>query len=660
MRECLLKTTIKAIPQNILIPLTKKKIFFLALLWLLCAERLPAAPLWMENTLGFGSAFRVNTWTPLSVIVENRGKLIEGTLEVVVRSGNEYKNNMEETSYQQPVELPAHSRKKYEFIVLIRTASHPLKIHLWQHGKIIHSQSLPLQPHVSEKKIALLLGESGNWSLLHEIAQEMRPVFVRAGELPRVWYGYEGVSLVMVQSSIFKNFTRRQFEALIQWLENGGFLIVNGGLDYSFFSNRRMKKLATFQVKGLEQTQRLHALEPFAGETFVAQNQFLLLNAKIDGGQILLQEDSLPLVTEKPVGAGKLLFLAFDFQSALFQGWQGNLNFWQWLHSFQPPENPSLSRLSERQILPHLMATLSSQFPPYPLILTLLVLYATLTFVFLNRLRNRVGGKNGLLLILTFLFFSGATAWLYAQGEASDPQINQFTLLTKPARSPLAYAQQWTALYSFQPGSLTIETETHGHPMELLEAKYVKAMAEERLIQTNGVEKRILEIPTRRWAHQYLTAQFSIPFPLSGIFAAQAGGLQLVLENQTPFDIQEGLIYWAERLIPVGALPANTRKIIQLTQAQVQDHPPLQRGRVREPARVLAPTDGTSFLKRFQQAALEDVLRAILKNYAPQKDRILFLGWLQSHGRGLFPQKQKILTDGQDHVALIEWEILAQ
>lgn len=630
-----------------------KKIGWLALLFFIVAKSGQATTLFVESSLGFANTFRVNHWTPLSVIVENRGKLIEGTLEVVVRSGNEYQNNMAETSYQQPVELPANSRKKYQFVVLIPTSSHPLKINLHQQGRLIHSQSLRLQPLVSEKKIALLLGESGNWSFLNDIAQEMRPVFLRPSELPALWYGYDGATWVMLQSSVFKNLTGEQFQALVQWVENGGFLMVSGGLDYSFFANRLMENLAKIRVIGLEQTQQIEALQRFSGEPFVAKNPFLVLKAKVDGGRTLLQEGELPLVTEKPVGAGKVLFLAFDFQSSLFQGWRGNLNFWKWLNGFQPPENPSFTRLPESEILPRLMASLPPRFPSYYLILTLLVLYALVTFVFLNRLRNGTG-KNLPFLAVTFFVFSGASGWLYAQSQAQSTHISRFTLLTKPARSPLAFAQQWTALRSFQPDSLQMEHPRQ--PVALLEAKYVKALAAERFVQKEEGEKRILGIPTRRWAHQYLASQFSLPLDLAGSFQEQKGGLRLVLENQTPFAIQEGVIYWAERLIPVGILPANKRKIIELTQAQVQAHGLLQKGKVRESAQVLAGHSGGSFLERFQQGVMEDLLRAVLNNVPLQKDRLLFMGWLAGQSVSSRHPTQKAPAD-EDQVTLIEWEI---
>lgn len=638
-------------------PLIRYNFLILGLLLFVGSKQAQALTIFMESSLGFADTFRVKTWTPLAIVVENRGKLLEGMLEVVVRSGNEYKNNMEEVAYQKPVQLPAHSRKKYNFTVYIRSSVHPLTINLYQNGTLVHSESLLLQPLVSEKKIALFLGERGNSSFLNEIAQEVQPLFVRAATLPYIWYGYEGVDLVMVQSAILKSLKNQQFQALVQWVENGGFLILNGGLDYSFFADRAMKRLATIRVLGLERRRQLQALKPFAEKTFRTSHPFLVLNARIGGGRTLLREGRLPLVTEKPVGAGKVLFLAFDFQSSLLQGWGGNLNFWHWLNRFRPAKNPSLLGLSEKDLLSNVMAAISYRFPNYYFILALLVGYAVVTRILFNRLQNRVEKQTLTLLFATFFFFSLASVGIYTHQQASTPQQSQFTLLTKHARSPLAFGQQWTAIYSFQADLLQIENTEERPPFRLLEAKYVKNITEERFIQQENQANRQVTIPTRRWSHQYLATQFSTPLPLVGWFEEKRGHLKLVIENKTAFALKNGLIYWSQRFIPIGELPAHKRKTIELHQAQIQEHPVLQREILQEVAESLEPAFLTSHLDRFRKGLMSHLLDAFLRNYAPQKDRLLLLGWLETEG---LPETKPSAVRVQDRVTLLEWEILSR
>ena len=53
---------------------------------------LPAysAALSLDYSIGFNDHFQLNTWTPVTVVLENRDRPISGTLEVIVTSGSEY------------------------------------------------------------------------------------------------------------------------------------------------------------------------------------------------------------------------------------------------------------------------------------------------------------------------------------------------------------------------------------------------------------------------------------------------------------------------------------------------------------------------------------------------------------------------------------------
>jgi hypothetical protein len=95
----------------------------ISFLCLLMASFMPlpaySAALSLDYSVGFNGQFQLNTWTPVTVVLENRDHPISATLEIVVTSGSEYQQDVYPSTYAVAVELPTGSRKRYAFTVMI-------------------------------------------------------------------------------------------------------------------------------------------------------------------------------------------------------------------------------------------------------------------------------------------------------------------------------------------------------------------------------------------------------------------------------------------------------------------------------------------------------------------------------------------------------------
>ena len=277
-----------------------------------------ATSLFIESEVGLNGIFKVDTWTPLSVRIENRGKLTTGTLDVIVRSGNEFQNNIEETVYSRNIELTPNSTRIYDFFIFIQTVAHPLRIRLSNDFEILREETLSLRTQFTEKKIVLVSGDRSNSKFFTEIGSEsekesVKPLFLRPGTLPRNWIGFDGVETVMLQTGVLKFLSKVQLQALAQWVRSGGFLLLTSGIDYSFFEDETMKSLIDIEVIELQRVSRLNALEAFSNAPFVAKNPFLILNTRIRNSRILLEEGRIPLVVEKSLGNGENYLFCLQF-----------------------------------------------------------------------------------------------------------------------------------------------------------------------------------------------------------------------------------------------------------------------------------------------------------------------------------------------------------
>ncbi len=104
------------------------------------------APISLEYVLGFQGYFQLNTWTPLTVVLENRGQAMDGRLEVIVTSGSEYLGDVRQTPYSLDVELPYNSTKLCAFTIPIETFTHDLLIRLRQDEEVILTHTINLRP----------------------------------------------------------------------------------------------------------------------------------------------------------------------------------------------------------------------------------------------------------------------------------------------------------------------------------------------------------------------------------------------------------------------------------------------------------------------------------------------------------------------------------
>ncbi len=619
----------------------------------------------MESVVGLNGTFKQNSWTPLSVRIENRGKTTKGALDVIIRSGNEYQNNIEETVYRRTIELPPNSTKKYDFFLFIQTIAHPVRIQLSNDGEILEEESLSLRNRFTEKKIVLVLGDRGNSKYFNETApvresEAIEPLFLRPGALPRSWFGYDGVESVMLQGGVLKHLSKTQLHALSQWVQSGGFLLLTGDIDYSFFADEAMKNLIDIKVVGLQRVTQLNALEEFSGAPFVAKDPFLILNTRVPRSLVLLEEGQIPLVVEKSLGSGKILFLAFDFQSSMFQDWQGNLNFWQWLNRFRPPAEPSMLGLPEKEILVALIASLSTRSPEFYLIVAFLVIYAIGSRVFYIRIHSAEDWQKWIFpFVLFLLFFIVGSGSYYHFRQASNAQLSSFTLLTKKAHSAFAYVQQWITVYSFHRHRYQLETPSTMQPIRFLESSFVKIPEKERFLLERKIDRQIIGIPLRRWSHQVLTSKQPLEFPLQGRFWKEQENWTFVLENKTEFDFKNCRIYVLDRLIPIEDLPSQKRKTLRLSQTQILKYEVLQQKTTGKTAKILSSDINlfqhtASFLEDFRQNFEAPLLNSLASNYRSQPDRILLIGWLDEDLGGMAADLSR---QSKKHVTLLEWEI---
>ena len=332
----------------------------------------------IRASLGFSGVFRLGTWAPLTVTLENRRSGLRGHLEVRVPDGDELGGNAFANIHRRPVDLPGGSRKRFHFTVYLKSFSRPIEVRVVAGGRERARERIDLRNGVTNARIVLVLGRDADLDYLNdETGRRLRVLYPRVERLPERWFGYEGVAALVLHGLSLEGLSARQYSALTKWLAGGGILAVSGGPDYGLLRTPRIASLLPGPPLGLARLEDGSAAGVGLGAPLPAPRPFHVNRVPRHEGRVLHRAGRTPLVIERPFGRGRVLYLTFDITRYPFDGWTGMAQVWHALFALPPRESLSarLTSAGEASALPGLVQGAPLAFPGHPVLLVFVVLY---------------------------------------------------------------------------------------------------------------------------------------------------------------------------------------------------------------------------------------------------------------------------------------------
>lgn len=611
----------------------------------------------MEHSLGFNGIFQLDKWTPLNVMLENRGRTISGILEVVVTSGSEYRGDVNYATYSMDVELPVNSKKLYSFTVLINSFTHPLIIRLRQGEEILLSTSLNLRPHYTMKRLVLVVGNRIAPDFLSMLPEGVVPTFSRARFLPETWYGYGGVEMLILHASALKDLRERQFIALTEWVKKGGYLITAGLFNYGVFSEERTRRLLAVNILGFERISELNSLEEFCGQRLASPNPFLILKAEIGESLTLLKEYDIPIIIQKKIWLGKIIFLAFDYQTPPFTGWTGRHFFWNKILALKPPVASSSFDLDEPKILSSMISAIPIRFPRFVLALCFFAAYAILVKIIFKRVEQNRGQrwKNLSYLMTIIIVFSVAGCWLFfLKNTKKDLSYNSFLHLKISGQDMIASSKYIVGLYSLNDVNYRLRFGPTFYPITpVLPSKIKDETSHSLALHENATEQTIL-FSSDRWSYRFFKISSMMDFPIRGEAFMNEQDLVIVIENLTPHSVTDCQMYFANRLFFFGNIAPGKKQVKRLAGSVISQKELFQIEGAKRVAESIVPNVPTSLLEKMQKNLMKDLLLSVHSRYDSRQDGLHLFGWITSE---LISTSLKHLGIPGENVALLEWEI---
>ncbi len=310
----------------------------------------------IEVEAGFNGVARMDSKIPFRITLRNRGAAFNGEVQVL----QPYRDYNSVQVYAMPCSLPKGSEKELVMYVPVTTAKRDIKISLAKGNKVVKTINYrfnrtlpPYTPVVGiisddeslernfggimiNRTYQAAVDPPGNTLLPRskEITnedysdQDSWATRIDEKSIPDTLDGFSQFDVILISNFDTGRLTDQQFEALSEWVDYGGILLIAGGPGWRktfgglpgylkpAVTASEIRKVGTGFVANFSDK------EPPAGETDIIP---------IDPGQgtALAEESGYPMIVSCSKGDGAVAYLAFDPGLEPIVHWSGAKSMWQ-------------------------------------------------------------------------------------------------------------------------------------------------------------------------------------------------------------------------------------------------------------------------------------------------------------------------------------------
>lgn len=457
-------------------PYLKKILLAMAILMLsavVTQPRLAAAQSGQNLTVraqaAYEGVYKFGEWLPIWVEVTNDGPDLEAEIQVrIERSSGS-------VTFALPISLPAGAHKQVPIFVLANNYSQELAVDIISAEGILETVTVEVEPIVNlEYLIGIIAPEREGLAFLSNLqlpGTNIRPVRLVEfpfDQLPERTEGLASFDTLIINDTDTSRLTPLQLEALEDWVERGGRLVVGGGAGAQHTFSGFGDGFLPFTPTGLRQVDPMPALSEFSGaEANQSSRPVSLVDGDILDGSVLASAEGHPLIIEQSQGRGYVDIITIDLATPPFSEWLGTTSFWQRLltpGSLYPANAPP--DMSPRQIMSNSIVYPLTNMPSLDLpsvrglgimLIAYVILVGPMNYLALRRLK-RLHFAWLTIPGLTIAFTIAAFSLSYLM-RGSDLLLNKISILVmRPNQS----MQVSSYLGLFSPAQQRYEVEVQG------------------------------------------------------------------------------------------------------------------------------------------------------------------------------------------------------
>ncbi|HEU5015787.1 MAG TPA: hypothetical protein VFT66_24900 [Roseiflexaceae bacterium] len=421
------------------------------------ASAAQAAPMTLSIQAAFNGVYRAGEWFPVDVQVANDGPDVSGVLEW------NFPALPDETRFEQSIELPRGARKRVTLYVFSRGFARSGQIRLLDGTTVLAQQTVRIE--AIDTTIFLTGVVSSDATLLTSLNSLQMAGFSGTSVphfgidmLPERAVALTSLNALFLHNIDTSGLRKAQHEAIDLWVQQGGQLIVSGGINAAQTA-AGVADLLPVEIDGGLTPGSLAVLQSFGGSAPTVQDTALSNVRPRQGATPIAATTGGPaLLYRWTHGKGSVIFTTFDLAS--LRGWSGEVALWQSvLKPFSPRTTLADDRLSRNNPLERVLHSPASNLPSAGLLLVLLAIYllaiGPANFLLLRRL-GRLDWAWLTIPAVVVLF--SAAFYLVGFGiRGSLSQLDQVAIVNGTEGQPRGTATAFIGLFSPRRARYTVD-----------------------------------------------------------------------------------------------------------------------------------------------------------------------------------------------------------
>jgi hypothetical protein len=571
---------------------------------LTCGGSTPAAAqsVSLSAEPALGSYFKPNHWVPITIWLDNQGQTADVEISAELKEirggpGPEFRLKVEQ--------LPAPSRRRYTLYVLpgASYSSQPLEVQLIQGRRVVGQQTVDLRPmSTGDRIVAVLDREQGSLNMLSGLqlpspradpfngypgrrppgqrnTSQVQVGYLKPEACPDRCRGFDAVDLLVIGNVSASELSEAQKKAITEWVGTGGTLVIAGGANGMRLADPFFRELLPVQVSGTLSIPRLVGMQRFSFKQAPPTGQFVITQATLKpGATILATADAarLPLVVEGRSGAGRVLFLAFDYSRPPVRMWEGTPEMWgKFLLTARSPILEQVDPRTDyswrggwqqgRWRVGNACHALSQMDPPrfawigLFLVSYIIVLVPVNYFVLKQRDRREYAWLTTPGIVLVFSLLAYVVGFAMKGGQVLLAKV---AVVEADAGSPVAAAYHYIGLFS--PRKTAYDVAAPGANGTLAEWREESGTPRRPVSIVESEPFRAEDMSVDMWSMRILRLENTLPLGqgVTAELSREATSLSGTVTNHTPYDLEECSVLFGAQTAKIGKLARGATLVI--------------------------------------------------------------------------------------------------
>ncbi|MCY3779322.1 MAG: hypothetical protein OXG78_03350 [Chloroflexi bacterium] len=574
----------------------------------------------MSVEVGFDSTFRPGDWTPVVIRLKNNGESLTG--RVVIRP--ETSGTVVGNAFGSPVELPSGAEKSALLNIRARSFPDKIRVELIDKAGAVRAVQdaglVDLSPQ--DQLFAVVIGPNTaplNLSAVHIGGFEAEQAIWAVHDIPEFGASLESLDMILLINIDSESLSSGQRQAIRHWVEGGGHLIVAGGPS-ALITTSGLTEILPLQPADSQTVDDLSSLARYAGDNQagLTQRAVIALGEVHEEARVLVEQDGIPLLLRRELGAGLVDFIAADPTLEPLLSWDNLSDLWlkllatraphpAWREGFTRPDwgAEAVANLPGVDLLPP-MQTLCLFLAAY------IGLIGPLNYIILSRLRRNGWGWFTIPLVIVCFAIIAWTVGFNLRG--TEIILSRLTFVEAYADSEEAQTHQFVGLLSPRRATYSL-TAPEGHSLAVAGATTPSSIFASNTIQTateiwqgTSFGARDFTVDGGIFANFSLSGRIAKP-AIGGSFTLDyeilesgrmVGAYQGALSNQSDVTLRdavligEGLVHPLERDLAPGEIITLGREELRVDVADRPAQPNPLELRLSAIGSSLSPFSGSS------------------------------------------------------------------